>query len=286
MINGELIRKRRKELKMSQNELAEGITSQGMISQIETRSSTPSGETLEKIVTRLNLSFAEAVETDEFVDAGEIILAASVRLIHQQYEAGSEFLEKINDKTYIRPDQQLFLEFTRAWIAAHSTGERSDTIFTYNKILQEGQQKLGVLWPLVASGLGYQYLCEGQLEAASYYTDLAVEAFQKFDSEKYDYAALTIWTNASFYYLETKQYEKAIHFAQLGIDYAQKKLISGPVDILYCNLAFALAGKIGKWTSDSIKALYMAYTFSDHTNNAKVHHKVVTALDAQGFSLN
>ncbi|GEN19703.1 hypothetical protein LAC02_29840 [Ligilactobacillus acidipiscis] len=55
---------------------------------------------------------------------------------------------------------------------------------------------------------------------------------------------------------------------------------------MYCNLAFALAGKIGKWTSDSIKALYMAYTFSDHTNNAKVHHKVVTALDAQGFSLN
>lgn len=103
MINGELIRKRRKELKMSQNELAEGITSQGMISQIETRSSTPSGETLEKIVTRLNLSFAEAVETDEFVDAGEIILAAGVRLVHQQYEAGSELLEKINDKIYIRP---------------------------------------------------------------------------------------------------------------------------------------------------------------------------------------
>lgn len=183
MINGELIRKRRKELKMSQNELAEGITSQGMISQIETRSSTPSGETLEKIVTRLNLSFAEAVETDEFVDAGEIILAAGVRLIHQQYEAGSELLEKINDKIYIRPDQQLFLEFTRAWIAAHSAGERSDTIFTYNKILQEGQQELGVLWPLVASDLGYQHLREGQLEAASYYTDLAVEAFQKFDSE-------------------------------------------------------------------------------------------------------
>lgn len=53
MINGELIRKRRKELKMSQNELAEGITSQGMISQIETRSSTPSGENFDTLKLKL-----------------------------------------------------------------------------------------------------------------------------------------------------------------------------------------------------------------------------------------
>lgn len=132
MINGELIRRKRKELKMSQGELAEGITSQGMISQIETCSSIPSGETLEKIVTRLNLSFAETIQIKEYVDPDEIIQDVNLRLIHQQFESAQKILKKITTDTYLTEQQQLWYDFVQAFIFAHQGGTQSDMIFTYN----------------------------------------------------------------------------------------------------------------------------------------------------------
>lgn len=136
-----------------------------------------------------------------------------------------------------------------------------------------------------SSDLGYQYLCEDKLDAAGYYTELAIETFQDLEPEKHNYAALAIWASSSFYYLCTKKYDKAIYFAQLGIHSTQEKMILGLVDVLYCNLAFALAGKEDQWTGESIKALYMAYTFAERVGNEKVYHKVIDALDEQGIAL-
>ncbi|GBG94463.1 hypothetical protein LFYK43_09220 [Ligilactobacillus salitolerans] len=98
MINGELIRKRRKELKMSQGELARGITSQGMISQIETQTATPSAKTLEKIITRLHLDFAETVKTKEYVNCEEVLTDAGISLINRQYTQATEMLKSLGKK--------------------------------------------------------------------------------------------------------------------------------------------------------------------------------------------
>jgi len=285
MINGELIRRKRKELKMSQGELAEGITSQGKISQIETCSSIPSGETLEKIVTRLNLSFAETIQIKEYVDPDEIIQDVNLRLIHQQFESAQKILKKITADTYLTEQQQLWYDFVQAFIFAHQGGTQSDMIFTYNRFLQGDQGKLGILLPLVFSELGIEYLYANKAGPAQYYIDAAQDAFKGYSPRKYQYAALQVWSNASYFYLVTKQYKKAIKFARSGIELAQQALIYGPVDKLYSNLAFALAGKNGKWNSDSIRALYVAYIFSDRINDQAVRQVVSDALNQQGITI-
>ncbi|GKS81075.1 hypothetical protein LPAF129_07600 [Ligilactobacillus pabuli] len=286
MINGGLIRKRRKELKMSQGELAEGITSQGMISQIETRSAVPSGETLEKIVTRLNMSFAEAVGTEEFIDGNSLVLSAVVRILHHQFDAASEILDKLDTLDDMTLELTLWRDYMRAWILAHSTTDhRSDAIFTYNRILQVTHHEIGVLWPLVASDLAVEYLIAGKVEPAKYYIDQAREAFADHDPEKQSYATLQLWTNASYYYLNMKQYDETLKITRKGIAMAQKEMISGPVDKLYINMAYALAGVNGKWIPEAIQALYMAYTFADHIHNDEVKERAVAELNAQGYAL-
>lgn len=285
MINGELIRRKRKELKMSQGELAEGITSQGMISQIETCSSIPSGETLEKIVTRLNLSFAETIQIKEYVDPDEIIQDVNIHLIHQQIEVAQKILKKMTTDTYLTEQQQLWYDFVQACIFAHLGGTQSDTIFAYNCILQGDQEKLGILLPLVFSELGIEYLRADKAGPAQYYIDAAQNVFKEYSPRKYQYAALQIWSDASYFYLVTKQYEKAIKFARSGIELARQTLISGPVDKLYSNLAFSLAGKHGQWKSDSIRALYVAYAFSERNDNQAVRQIVSDALNQQGITI-
>ena len=53
---GEKIRKRRKELKMTQADLSEGICTQAMVSRIEKKKVKPSRELMEKLAERLAVS--------------------------------------------------------------------------------------------------------------------------------------------------------------------------------------------------------------------------------------
>lgn len=286
MINGGLIRKRRKELKMSQGELAEGITSQGMISQIETRSAVPSGETLEKIVSRLNMSFAEAVGTEEYVDGNSLVSGALLRILHYQFDAASEYLDKLDKLKERSEELGLWRDYLRSWIEAHTTADNhSDPIFTYNRILQMTHERIGILWPLVASDLATEYLMTGKTEPAKYYIDLALENFEEYPVEKHVYVTLQFWTNVTFYYLKTKQYEKAVTLAKKGIALARQEMVSGPVDKFYLNLAFALAAVAKEWTPEAIQDLYIAYTFSDYVNNTEVKDKAVAKLNDEGYAI-
>src|SRR5699024_7465989 len=138
----------------------------------------PSGETLEKIVTRLNLSFAETIQIKEYVDPDEIIQDVNLRLIHQQFESAQKILKKITTDTYLTEQQQLWYDFVQAFIFAHQGGTQSDMIFTYNRFLQGDQGKLGILLPLVFSELGIEYLYANKAGPAQYYIDAAQDAFK------------------------------------------------------------------------------------------------------------
>ncbi|GBG94464.1 hypothetical protein LFYK43_09230 [Ligilactobacillus salitolerans] len=171
-----------------------------------------------------------------------------------------------------------------AWLAARQGAQRSDTIFTYNRILQE-DDSLGILWPITASELAIEYLLDDRLEAAAYYAQAAMEHIEGFVPRRSGStsAYLVILTNAAYFYRKSQNYQSACKLAQEGIDLSRQKYIIGLIDKLYINLAYALAGTERRWNGEAIKALHMAYAFASHINNQEICQEAETELRKQGW---
>ena len=135
-----------------------------------------------KIVTRLNLSFAETIQIKEYVDPDEIIQDVNLRLIHQQFESAQKILKKITTDTYLTEQQQLWYDFVQAFIFAHQGGTQSDMIFTYNRFLQGDQEKLGILLPLVFSELGSNIYMPIKFPC-TIHIDAAQDAFKEYSPQ-------------------------------------------------------------------------------------------------------
>ena len=135
------LKNRRKELKMSQRELAEGICKQGQISRLENGDYTPGADFLYALAQKLKVSmdyfFEEQVEqkTDELSEFKKL---AHIFILNRNYESLKYIfeLEKIKSHSLSLSDK-LYLEWIKSLIDFYFYGKKNEAVIKLEEVLEQ-----------------------------------------------------------------------------------------------------------------------------------------------------
>ncbi|WNB83379.1 helix-turn-helix domain-containing protein [Streptococcus parasanguinis] len=135
------LKNRRKELKMSQRELAEGICKQGQISRLENGDYTPGADFLYALAQKLKVSmdyfFEEQVEqkTDELSEFKKL---AHIFILNRNYESLKYIfeLEKIKSHRLSLSDK-LYLEWIKSLIDFYFYGKKNEAVIKLEEVLEQ-----------------------------------------------------------------------------------------------------------------------------------------------------
>ena len=122
---GEKIRKRRKELKMTQADLSEGICTQAMVSRIEKKKVKPSRELMEKLAERLAVSlhyfYGEDSVESRYSKMNQLRKLVRQHLERREYDTVS-YLISTNEELidHAMGQDQLFFEWIKAVVVCLS----------------------------------------------------------------------------------------------------------------------------------------------------------------------
>lgn len=134
------IKNRRKELKLSQKELAEGICKQGQISRLENGEYTPGSELLHQLAKKLKVSmdyfFDEAIsnETTEFTEFQNI---AKGFIARRDFDSLKYIYELEKDKSHrLSLADKIYLEWVAALVDFYSYHKKEEAIMNLERLLQ------------------------------------------------------------------------------------------------------------------------------------------------------
>ena len=154
MIDGEKIKQARKRKKMSQKDLAEGITTQATISLLERNNIEPSGTVLGLILNKLDLQLDDVlINADTNMNISNKLRQAEICCMKYEYQDAKQLLNEIKD--FVTEDfktRYLFLETnTKMWLDS----DFDSAVFGYNIIIQ--QNKNDIYTALARFELGFVY---------------------------------------------------------------------------------------------------------------------------------
>ncbi|WP_155964666.1 helix-turn-helix domain-containing protein [Streptococcus ruminantium] len=134
------IKSRRKELKLSQKELAEGICKQGQISRLENGEYTPGSEVLHQLAKKLNVSmdyfFDEQIlnESTELIEFKKI---AKTFIIQRNYESLKYIYELEKGKSHrLSLSDKIYLEWIASLVDFYVSDRRESAIERLEKALK------------------------------------------------------------------------------------------------------------------------------------------------------
>lgn len=134
------IKNRRKELKLSQKELAEGICKQGQISRLENGEYTPGSELLHQLAKKLKVSmdyfFDEAIsnETTEFTEFQNI---AKGFIARRDFDSLKYIYELEKDKSHrLSLADKIYLEWVAALVDFYCYHKKEEAIMNLERLLQ------------------------------------------------------------------------------------------------------------------------------------------------------
>ncbi|EHN59727.1 helix-turn-helix domain-containing protein [Oenococcus kitaharae] len=131
-VNGEIFRQRRKELHLSQMQLADGIASQGTISSLECFGALPCMRILEEIMNRLHLSLEDVMSINP---ASSVLNNLQKELDNEHYRRVFDGLENVNKNDIVFPKDKQRLLYLRASAYFHS-GRIEDASFWCDQLMQ------------------------------------------------------------------------------------------------------------------------------------------------------
>jgi transcriptional regulator with XRE-family HTH domain len=164
LLLGEKIAKQRKELKLSQAELAKDICTQATISKIEKRNIAPLTETLSAICIRLGLTLNDVMTefaNNQTADTKESMNAVKKMLAHYQFEDAKTKFSQIDPSTVpaTLKSQYHSLQASIFLVCDH---DFDNAIFDYGVAAQEATTGIDEL--IVDSGIGTAYAAHGDNE--------------------------------------------------------------------------------------------------------------------------
>jgi transcriptional regulator with XRE-family HTH domain len=220
---GTIVKEKRKELSMTQKDLAEGICVQALISRIENNEVIPSSEKLEKIAKKLNLSrdfFSksnyseidhEVVKIDLTVDIIKKYLEKrDYKSIEYLIEANKYNIEKLENQSNI-----LFFKWIEATLYHHKTKDSDRALAMLNNLpLFESDVEISIQ---ILNAIGRLYYLREEY-------DNAIEAFTKglqhlFELNNNNYFIKSkLLFNYSLAALEVGNIKKALNMINEGIE--------------------------------------------------------------------
>ncbi len=239
MLLGEKIAKQRKELKLSQAELAKGICTQATISKIEKRNIAPLTETLSAICVRLGLTLNDVMTeftNNQAARTKESMNAVKQLLAHYQFEDAKTKFSQIEPDTVPATLKSQYHSL-QANIFLVCDDDFDNAIFIYGVAVQEAAKGIDEL--IVDSGIGTAYAAHGDNEKAEYYfskinylaTEFTVTTENAFDFIK----ALN---NTGTFYSKTGDYAKSNQITKKLIDAFQLLNPAPYLDQAFYRLAY------------------------------------------------
>ncbi len=278
---GIIVKNRREELGLTQEDLSDGICSVPTLSRIENGERMPSKNIYEMLMQRLGYS---SMSMDYFTDKREFILHELKFKIRQAYV--------FEDRAQAKQQLEIFRK-------TYKIGIQSDTQFVmlYDVLLNENeytnQQKLDQLE--YALGLTCPQYRQGKLPRIFSYEEIILLnniAICFADGGECDKAIAILKTLKDYYTTQVVNTEEAIR-TQLMVLYNLSKYLgqNGDYDecIEICNLGIRIAKKTGRCLSlhktlyNKSWALLMRGDNGDHENAKKALERAMSLADALGY---
>ncbi|PRY74219.1 helix-turn-helix domain-containing protein [Alkalibacterium olivapovliticus] len=223
MVLGQLIKKRRKELLMTQKQLAEGICVQALISKIENEEVIPSDEKIKKIADRLNIPLeyfedALAVVTDKTNqnDLNGIINTIREYLTKREYDTIQYLLDAYNEeiKCATSDNEIVFFEWIYATMYYYRTKDSEGALEKLKKIpLSEKEQEISVE---IINAIGRIYYLKKEYSEAMEYFEKGMLYMSKENDLNYSVRVKLLF-NYALTLAVTENYKKAMEVINNGI---------------------------------------------------------------------
>lgn len=217
-VDGRAILKRRKQLKMTQNQLAEGICKQATISNIEKKNKANSMSILVKLCNRLDLPISEITKSTEEAD-----IHSELHDIHCLIQSGKVveadrlacILSEKEDKLSSLVQNELNLY--QGYLEIFYRENESKGLFYLHKVVLTEDSYSGIYRVLANTAL-LRFYTEKQMfpQAHSYLEDVLDELANGKDIALDQRMTLFYYEGAN-YYLEAGEFQKGYAFCEQGI---------------------------------------------------------------------
>lgn len=184
---GEKIKQRRKEIKMTQADLSEGICTQAMISRIEKRKVRPSRELMEKLAERLDVSlhyfYGEDSVESRYSKTAQLCKLIRQHLERREYDSVS-YLISSNEELIGQTvgEDRLFFEWVKGLLYAYRDGDNDkalDYLIGLEKTTKNGELRVEII-----DSIGNQYLRKEEYDLAEKYYHRGFDMFAEWMSHE------------------------------------------------------------------------------------------------------
>lgn len=283
MIDGKIVKNRRRELGISQKELAVGITTQATISSFERNKVVPRSELLSKIALRLGLDLNDIITGDDGdVTTAQRLAEADGYCMNYQYDHVLEVVGQL--ATLTEPSQEAHRLFLKTDALMWQNHNYEDAIFAFNQILQLPDHRNDVYTALATCELGVAYAMKDKNhDKAGYFFEKLPDLMRQFKWDEQVFWTLFLLDNLSKYYSNSRQKAKCETILKTGLHFAKQQQTFVFVDQFYFLLATEnrnLNG--GSWNEVAIANMVSAYSFAKFARNEVVMEKAAKHLKEIG----
>lgn len=179
---GEKLKQRRKEIKMTQADLSEGICTQAMISRIEKKKVRPSRELMEKLAERLEVSlhyfYGEDSVESRYSKTAQLCKLIRQHLERREYDSVS-YLISSNEELIAQAvgEDKTFFEWVNGLLYAYRDGD-NDKALAYLIELEKNTKNSELRIEIIDS-IGNQYLRKEDYDLAEQYYQRGFDMFSE-----------------------------------------------------------------------------------------------------------
>lgn len=271
-VNGELIKKTRKEKHLTQKQLCEGICKQSTISNIERNNFCSSIEIIGSICSRINLSISDVIVGNKDNEIKKILDEIENLTELSKNKEAFELLESIDHNNLTDVNLMKKYIYSKGMLLYLYQKETEGPIFYLNKVL-EMSEKNELMYVLSLAGLGMIYSEKQEELIADEYYNTIEEMITNMNPIPLRIVK-TIY-NMALYRSKGHNFQEAIRLCDLGIEICNNYKSLEILEYLLYEKAYNLREIDNK---DYKKYYRIAYSFAEFKNNQHIINTINSDL--------
>lgn len=234
-INGQLIKKKRKQLNMTQNQLAKGICKQATISNIEKKNTANNMQIITAICNRLGLEVNDITVTVHKSQVQGLLKKVTKLIRYYKYEEAEILLKDVVEVMDELEEHQLQEAYhCIGALSLFRNGKDDVTLYNLYQSLEHATNEGSIITILSNNLLGIYYATKGFTKQADSFFEKSIrlaELSRGYDREE---ALSTVYYNIAKYYSSKNEYQKAIDYCDVGISICTENMsLLGLVHLAY-----------------------------------------------------
>lgn len=284
---GKIIKNARKAKGFSQKDLAEGISTQSTISNLEKNNVIVEAQTLKAISNRLNIDFKELVDCIPNKNCKTELFQESKKMLQKRkYNELKNLVTNTIDTNKLSSNEVKEYRYLLGIANLYGVGDYEEALYQLNLGLQEGHsQRISMIETLTMNGIGLAYCMANELEKATFYIQKALNDFDEMTIKSSQLDDLNegviIYSTTATYYSYVKEYKKADRLYKKAIDLQKKAIELFEIDNIYYERGLNLA-KMGALI-ESKKMFFIGLGIAELNTNKPLIDKILKVAKEYGL---